>query len=207
MYDFSGKTMVVATHNEGKMREISELLAPYVGELVSAGALGLSEPVEDGDSFAENALIKAKAAAAESGMPALADDSGFCVNALGGAPGIYSARWAGPEKDFDRAMAKVNEALDGYEDRSCYFICVLALAFPDGHTETFEGRVDGQMLWPPTGGGGFGYDPVFLPNGYQESFAEMMPSEKQAISHRRRAFDAMIANFVTGGAATEHKSG
>lgn len=139
-------------------------------------------------------------------MPALADDSGFCVNALGGAPGIYSARWAGPEKDFGKAMAKVNEALDGYEDRSCYFICVLALACPDGRTETFEGRVDGQMLWPPRGEGGFGYDPVFLPNGYRKSFAEMKSSEKQAISHRRRAFDAMIASFA-GSAPAEHKSG
>lgn len=195
IYDFSGKTLVIATHNEGKVKEISALLAPYIGDFVSAGALGLVEPEEDGESFSENAAIKARAAAAESGRPALADDSGFCVNALGGAPGIYSARWAGPEKDFGKAMARVNDALEGYEDRSCYFICVLALAHPDGTVRTFEGRIDGQMLWPPRGEQGFGYDPIFLPNGHDKSFGEMAPAEKQAISHRRRAFDAMIATL------------
>lgn len=192
MYDFTEKTLVIATHNQGKATEITALLSPYIENFKIAGELGLSEPVEDGETYAENAIIKAKAAAAESGMPALADDSGFSVNVLGGAPGVYSARWAGPERDFRKAMKKVNEALDGYEDRSCAFICVLALAWPDGRVETFEGRVEGQMLWPPRGDQGFGYDPVFLPNGYDKSFAEMSREEKQAISHRGRAFEKLI---------------
>lgn len=192
MYDFKGKTLVIATHNQGKAAEITALLSPYIENFTTAGELGLSEPVEDGETYAENAIIKAKAATAESGMPALADDSGFSVNALCGAPGVYSARWAGPEKDFQKAMEKVNKALDGYEDRSCAFICVLALAWPDGRVETFEGRAEGQMLWPPRGDKGFGYDPVFLPDGYDKSFAEMSREEKQAISHRGRAFEKLI---------------
>ncbi len=185
---FESGELVLATHNPGKVREIADLLGSYVGKIYSAGELGLSEPEETGSTFEANAILKAKAAAQESGYVALADDSGLAVNALGGQPGIYSARWAGPEKDFQAAMQKVQDELDDSEDRSAAFICVLALALPDGHVETFEGRVEGTLTWPPRGDKGFGYDPIFVPNGYDITFGEMDPTEKHKISHRADAF-------------------
>lgn len=193
MRKFTGGKLVLATHNKGKVVEIGNLLAPYGCTVVSAGELGLPEPEETGLTFAENAIIKAQAAASESGEVALADDSGLAVNALGGEPGIYSARWAGPEKDFAMAMRQVNEKLGVAADRSAAFICVLALAWPDGHVETIEGRCPGTLVWPPRGEGGFGYDPMFLPEGSSQTFGEMSLGDKQAISHRARAFRALIA--------------
>lgn len=180
--------LVVATHNAGKAREIAQLLKPFNLEILSAADLNLPEPEETGATFAENALIKARAAAQASGLAALADDSGLCVNALNGAPGVYSARWGGPQKDFGLAMKKVEEELGEAKDRSAYFICVLALAFPDGTEEIFEGRVDGTLSFPPRGEKGFGYDPIFIPDGHSRTFAEMEPDAKQSISHRAKAF-------------------
>lgn len=189
---FTEKKLVLASHNPGKVAEIDELLAPLGIEVISAADLGLDEPVEDGPSFIANAEIKARAAAKASGLPALADDSGLSVNALGGDPGIYSARWAGPERDFHAAMALVQEKLGQTPNRRAYFISVLALAWPDGHTECFEGRVHGEMIWPPRGDDGFGYDPMFLPDGYTQTFGEMAYDEKQRISHRAVAFQKLI---------------
>jgi XTP/dITP diphosphohydrolase len=189
----SGTRLVIATHNPGKLREIAELLAPHGLSVVSAGELGLPEPEEDAPDFIGNARIKALAATQASGLPALADDSGFCVAALDGRPGIYSARWAGPGKDFAAAMARVNEELGDAADRRAWFIAVLCLAWPDGHTEAFEGRVDGTAIWPPRGGHGFGYDPMFLPDGARETFGEMAQDAKHAISHRARAFVQLMA--------------
>jgi len=191
--------LVIASHNQGKVREISDLLKAHVDEFFSATDLDLPEPVEDGDSFTENALIKARAAAVHTGKVAFSDDSGLCVNALGGEPGIYSARWAGPDKDFALAMQKVEEALAGKEDRSAYFVCVLALAWPDGRTEAFEGRVDGTLVWPARGEKGFGYDPIFVPDGYDVTFAEMEPADKHAISHRAKAFEKFQAWLCENG--------
>lgn len=196
----AGDKLIIATHNPGKLREIAALLTPYGINVVSAGELGLPEPVEDGDSFTANALIKARSAAEGAGHPALADDSGLCVDALGGAPGIHSARWAGPEKDFQVAMERVSEALeasvrdiqDGGDDRSAHFICVLAVAWPDGHAETFEGRVYGTLVWPPRGDKGFGYDPMFEADGRAVTFGEMDPDEKHRISHRANAFQHLL---------------
>jgi XTP/dITP diphosphohydrolase len=176
--------LVIATHNQGKLGEFADMLSLYVREIISAGSLGLPEPTETGTTFAENALLKANAAAKASGIVALADDSGLCVNALGGQPGIYSARWAGPGKDFNFAMKKIHEELGDKTDRSAYFTCVLALAWPNGHHELIEGRIDGHLVWPPRGDHGHGYDPVFVPNGHSRTFAEMAPEEKHAISHR-----------------------
>lgn len=193
MRKFTGGRLVLATHNKGKVREIGNLLAPYGCEVVSAGALGLSEPEETGLTFAENAIIKAQAAAQESGEVALADDSGLAVSALNGEPGIYSARWAGPEKDFGKAMQEVNAKLGDNSDRSAAFVCVLALAWPDGHVETVEGLCPGTLVWPPRGGEGFGYDPMFLPEGAALTFSEMTLAEKQAVSHRALAFRKLIA--------------
>lgn len=192
MRKFSGGRLVLATHNQGKIKEISALLAPYVARFQSAGELGLSEPEETGATFAENAALKALAAARESGDVALADDSGLAVTALNGEPGIYSARWAGPEKDFGAAMAKVNTRLGDNPDRSAAFIAVLALAWPDGHVECVEGRVDGVLAWPPRGEGGFGYDSMFVPAGHDISFGEMTPAQKQSLSHRARAFRKLV---------------
>jgi XTP/dITP diphosphohydrolase len=158
-----GHRLAIATHNEGKRREIEDLLAPFGIEIVSAGALGLPEPEETGDSFETNAELKARAAAQASGLPALADDSGIVVNALGGAPGIYSARWAGPQRDFGLAMARVEMELAGNPDRRAYFVAVLALAWPGGTIETWRGEVHGSLVWPPRGGNGFGYDPMSVP--------------------------------------------
>lgn len=188
--------LVIASHNEGKVREIAELLEPLGIAVVSAAALGLPEPDETGETFAENAALKARAAAERAQVPALSDDSGLAVAALGGAPGIHSARWAEDDKgmrDFGRAMEKVAKALGGFEDRSAAFICALALAHPDGSCESFEGRVEGQIVWPPRGSRGFGYDPIFLPEGYDVTFGEMEPAEKHAISHRARAFAKLLA--------------
>ncbi len=187
-----GTRLVVASHNRGKVREIRDLLAPFGIDVVSAGDLALPEPEETGATFAENAAIKALASATAAGGPALADDSGLAVTALGGDPGIYSARWAGPGKDFGVAMRKVEDALAGQDDRSAHFVCALCLAWPDGHTETFEGRVDGTLVWPPRGTRGFGYDPVFLADGQDITFGEMDPAAKHAMSHRARAFKRLV---------------
>ena len=189
---FSGEKLVIASHNMGKVREIGELLAPFGVETICAGELNLPEPVEDGDSFIANAEIKALASATTSGLPALADDSGLEVNALGGEPGIYSARWAGPKKDFAVAMAEVNRQLGDTNNRSANFTCALTLAWPDGHVESFEGKVFGDLTWPMRGDKGFGYDPVFVPNGHQKTFAEMEPAAKHAMSHRADAFKQLI---------------
>jgi len=190
--------LVIASHNPGKLREIADLVAPFGIEAVSAGGLGLAEPEETGPTFQANAELKALAAAAGAGLPALADDSGLVVPALGGEPGIHSARWAGRERDFTRAMARVEEELGASEDRSAYFLCALALAWPDGHLETFEGRVDGTLVWPPRGSRGFGYDPVFQPDGESLTFGEMEPARKHAMSHRARAFAKLVAACLVG---------
>jgi XTP/dITP diphosphohydrolase len=188
-----GERLVVATHNLGKLREIEVLVAPFGLSVVSAGALGLPEPEETGDTFEANALLKAEAAALASGLPALADDSGLAVDALGGAPGIYSARWAGPEKDFAAAMRQVEERLVALgatqpADRKAHFVAVLALAYPDGSHDLFRGEVHGTLVYPPRGGNGFGYDPMFVPGGHDVTFGEMDPGLKQSMSHRARAF-------------------
>ena len=191
--------LVVATHNAGKLREIEELLRPFGVETLGAGALGLDEPEETGSTFRDNAVLKAEAAARASGMVALADDSGLCVEALEGAPGIYSARWAGESKDFSAAMARVEselEARGAQQPWRAAFVSVLALAWPDGAVETFEGRVDGALVFPPRGTAGFGYDPIFRPDGHARTFGEMSSEEKHgipadgslALSHRARAF-------------------
>src|SRR5262245_39505596 len=189
-----GTRLVIASHNEGKVREIADLLAPFGVEAVSAGRLGLAEPVESGATFAENARLKAAAAARASGLPALADDSGLEVAALAGGPGIHSARWGGAERDFEPAMERVHRELEaaGAKDWSGNFTCALALAAPDGKTEVFEGKLFGALVWPPRGTGGFGYDPIFVPNGYKQTFGEMEPSLKDAISHRARAFEKLM---------------
>jgi XTP/dITP diphosphohydrolase len=184
---------VIASHNAGKVREIAELLAPLGLSVVSAGDLGLPEPEETGASFPANAQLKAVAAATAAALPALADDSGLAVTALDGRPGIHSARWAGPERDFAVAMARVEAELAGQSDRRAHFVCVLALAWPDGRCETYEGRVDGQLVWPPRGDRGFGYDPMFLPDGHDLTFGQMDPAIKHAISHRARAFEKFLA--------------
>jgi len=190
---FDASKLVIASHNQGKVREIADLLAPFGVEIVSAGELGLDEPEETGGSFIENAELKARAAAEASGLPALADDSGLAVNALDGAPGIYSARWAGPEKDFTLAMERVHEAMEQALDRGARFVCALSLAWPDGHVESFEGTVSGTLIWPPRGTKGFGYDPMFIPKGHDLTFGEMEPEAKHAISHRADAFKKLIA--------------
>jgi XTP/dITP diphosphohydrolase len=191
---FAEKSLVVASHNAGKVREIRELLAPFGIETVSAGDLGLPEPEETGDTFEANATLKALAAATASGRPALADDSGLCAAALNGAPGIYSARWAGPQKDFDFAMERLRLGLveEGTLDTRAWFICGLALAWPDGHVEYFEGRVDGELVWPPRGLKGFGYDPMFVANGQTRTFGEMEPDEKTPLTHRAAAFRQLV---------------
>ncbi|MDD3799591.1 MAG: RdgB/HAM1 family non-canonical purine NTP pyrophosphatase [Novosphingobium sp.] len=203
----SGK-LVIATHNAGKLREISALLAPYGVECISAGALGLPEPVETGTTFVENALIKARAAADASQLPCLADDSGLSVAALGGRPGVYTADWAErqwfegePGRDWYMAMGKVEgmlQAIGPDADRACWFSCVLAIAWPDGDTAVYEGRADGTFSWPPRGGKGFGYDPVFVPSGRSETFAEIDPEEKHRISHRADAFAKLVAEQFGG---------
>ncbi len=191
--------LVIASHNPDKVQEIAELLAPHGLSVVSAASLGLPEPEETGATFTENAVLKALAAASVSGLPVLADDSGVAVTALGGQPGIYSARWAGPGKDFSVAMRRVERELGverelaGAVDRSAAFVSVLCLAWPDGRHETFEGRVEGTLVWPPRGGNGFGYDPMFAPEDRQQTFGEMDPAAKHALSHRARAFAKLLA--------------
>lgn len=192
--------VVIATHNSGKLAEMRALLAPFGVEAVSAGDLGLPEPEETGTMFAENALIKARAATAATGLPAFADDSGLCVDALDGAPGIFSARWAGSSKDFAGAMARIFSELDlrGTQDRRAHFVSALVLAWPDGHAELFEGRVFGDLV-AARGSAGFGYDPIFRPDGHDRTFGEMTADEKhgvdwqrgQGLSHRARAFVAL----------------
>ncbi|HLO77726.1 MAG TPA: RdgB/HAM1 family non-canonical purine NTP pyrophosphatase [Magnetospirillum sp.] len=185
--------LVIASHNAGKVREIGELLAPFGVEVVSAGELGLAEPEETGTTFVANAELKAHAAAKGANLPALADDSGLAVDGLGGDPGIYSARWAGPSKDFAAAMALVNQRLGANPNRAGRFVCALALAWPDGHCETFEGVVEGDLVWPPRGTAGFGYDPIFQPKGHAITFGEMDPAAKHGISHRADAFRKLVA--------------
>jgi XTP/dITP diphosphohydrolase len=189
--------IVIATHNPGKLREMSELLSLYGVAALSAGELNLGEPEETGASFAENARIKSDAAAKASGLTAFADDSGLVVDALGGAPGIHSARWAGPDKDFGAAMQKIENLLreKNATDRRAHFVSALCVAWPDGHVEEFEGRVDGTLVWPPRGTAGFGYDPMFRPDGHTRTFGEMsadekhgLPTKGQGLSHRARAF-------------------
>ena len=203
--------IVIASHNQGKVREIAELLGPYGVEPVSAAELGLPEPDEIGATFIDNADLKARAAADLTGLPALADDSGLCVEALGDRPGIFSARWAlagdprvppegGPgevegERDFGLAMRRIQESLEAAgpdASRNAHFVCALALCWPDGHSEWFEGRVDGTLVWPPRGDRGFGYDPMFVPAGRDLTFGEMDPAEKHVISHRADAFRKLV---------------
>lgn len=191
-----GCRLVLASHNQGKLLEIEALVRPFGIDVVSAGALGLPEPDETEPDFAGNARIKALAAATASGLPALSDNSGFCVAALGGDPGVLSARWAGPDKDFSVAMAEVHRRMADGPDRSAWFIAALCLAWPDGHTEVFEGRVDGVVVWPPRGDKGFGYDPMFLPENGTETFGEMDPAAKHAVSHRARAFAKLVASCL-----------
>lgn len=198
--------VVIATHNQGKLREMRELMAPYGIELVSAGELGLPEPEENGHMFAENAAIKAVAAAQASGLPALADDSGICIDALDGAPGLFSANWAGPGKDFKPALARVQAELAKRgattpEQRKAHFVSALVIAWPDGHQDLFEGRVFGEIVDEPRGLSGFGYDPLFQPSGHAKTFGEMSAEEKHGIpqdgspglSHRARAFHVLAA--------------
>jgi XTP/dITP diphosphohydrolase len=198
--------VVIATHNPGKLVEMRELLAPFGVEAVSAGDLGLPEPDETGTMFSENAAIKAHAAARATGMPAFADDSGLCVDALDGAPGIFSARWAGPDKDFSGAMARIFSELDrrGSGDRRAHFVSALVIAWPDGHAELFEGRVFGDLV-APRGSAGFGYDPIFRPDGHARTFGEMSAEEKhgvdwragEGLSHRARAFVTLARACLT----------
>ena len=192
--------LVIATHNPGKLAEMRELLAPYGVEAVSAAELGLDEPEETGDSFRANAAIKASAAANAARLPAFADDSGLVVDALDGAPGIFSARWAGPTKDFNAAMAQIERLLQergatAPDKRSAHFVSALCIAWPDDHLEEVEARVDGTLVLPPRGAAGFGYDPMFLPDGFDRTFGEMssiekhgLPPQGQGLSHRARAF-------------------
>jgi XTP/dITP diphosphohydrolase len=187
-----GTPLVVASHNPGKVREIGALLAPLGLAVKGAAALGLPEPEETGATFEANALLKARAAAQASGLTALADDSGLCVDALGGAPGLYSARWAGETKDFGVAMARIGRELAGRDSRA-KFVCVLALAFPSGESRTFRGEVHGHLEFPPRGTRGFGYDPIFVADGMRETFGEIDPALKHSISHRAKAFEKFVA--------------
>ncbi len=196
-----GSKLVVASHNAGKVREFGDLLRPFQLDVISAAELELREPEETGSTFVENSLIKSNSCARASGLLSLADDSGLAVEALGGDPGIYSARWAGPDKDFNVAMKKVEEALQAQgattaQKRRAAFICVLSLVWPDGSHEVFEGKVEGTLVWPPRGTQGFGYDPIFQPDGYDITFGEMEPDAKHAISHRADAFNQMLKHFT-----------
>ncbi len=198
-----GDSLAVASHNQGKLREFRDLLDPYGVRVVSAGELGVPEPVETGETFEENAQLKAVITAFASSVPALADDSGLAVEALGGAPGIHSARWAGEPRDFCRAMARVEEELQAKgatspEKRRAKFVCLLCLANPMGSAQFFEGTVEGHLIWPPRGEKGFGYDPIFVPDGYDQTFGEMDPAKKHAISHRAQAFAAFRAAALEG---------
>jgi XTP/dITP diphosphohydrolase len=201
-----GDTLVFATHNPSKVREVAELAAPLGIRVVSASDLGLPEPEETGGSFEDNATLKAVAAAQASGRAAVAEDSGLVVDALGGEPGIYSARWAGPSKDFATAMRRVEDGLQAAgatigEKRTARFVAVMCLAEPAGATELFRGEVEGRIVWPPRGDNGFGYDPIFVPDGYQRTFGEMSGVEKHRLSHRARAFAQFARAKLVGGAA------
>lgn len=191
--------LVIASHNKGKVPEIAALLAPHGIDPVSAAELDLPEPEETGTTFIANAELKAMQAADLSGLPALADDSGLCVEALNGDPGIFSARWAGPDKDFGRAMQRIWQevAAKGPDaGHDAHFVCALCVAWPDGHTESFEGRVDGVITWPPRGGQGFGYDPFFVPHGHAITFGEMEPAKKHTMSHRAAAFAQLCERLL-----------
>ncbi len=192
----AGARLVLATHNRGKLREIAALVEPFGIGIVSAGELGLPEPEETEADFAGNARLKATASAQAAQLPALADDSGFCVAALNGAPGVFSARWAGPDKDFEVAMRRVHEQRAGVADERAWFVCVLSLAWPDGVSASFMGRVDGTVAWPPRGTLGFGYDPMFIPLGAAQTYGEMAPAEKHADSHRARAMAQLAASCL-----------
>lgn len=230
---FTDTELIIASHNNGKVREIGELLAPYSLTITGASELNLLEPIEDADSFEGNAALKALAAAKATGKPALSDDSGLCIRALNDAPGIYSARWAGESKDFALAMQKIKdelqkthlqremsrksnfprtgsvsvdsttcepEAQEGlicrpFIEEEAYFVCVLALAWPDGHIEHFRGEIHGHLTFPPRGDKGFGYDPIFIPEGHTQTFAEMNPTDKHAMSHRAKAFEQLVQNI------------
>jgi XTP/dITP diphosphohydrolase len=206
----AGDRLVIASHNSGKVREIAELIGPFGIEAISAAEIGIDEPDETGATFEENAAIKATAAANATGLPALADDSGLAVEALGGEPGIYSARWAGPDKDFARAMRLVEERLHeagatSPDSRRAKFVAVLCLAAPDGDKRFWRGEVEGELVWPPRGNRGFGYDPMFRPDGYERTFGEMSAEEKhgwrpgaEALSHRARAFAAFARDLKFG---------
>ncbi|MEE2997011.1 MAG: RdgB/HAM1 family non-canonical purine NTP pyrophosphatase [Pseudomonadota bacterium] len=189
---FTEEKLVIASHNPGKVREIGELLSPWAVEVVSAGELGLPEPEETGNTFIANAKLKADAAALKANLPALADDSGLAVYALNGEPGIYSARWGGPRKDFGAAMARVNDEIGDNPDRRAQFVCALALTWPDAHSEVFEGTVEGKVVWPPRGGRGFGYDPMFVADGDVGTYGEIDPEKKHSNSHRAVAFRKLI---------------
>jgi XTP/dITP diphosphohydrolase len=196
-----GDSLVVASHNLGKVKEIRELIVPFGIKTLGAAELGLAEPEETGTSFAQNAALKADAAMQKSALPALSDDSGLCVDGLDGAPGIYSARWAGPAKDFRVAMARVEQEL---RDKNCHdmrahFVCALALAAPGEQTQIFEGRVFGSLVFPPRGAKGFGYDPIFVPEGRRMTFGEMEQKAKHAMSHRARAFAKFVASAIAPG--------
>jgi XTP/dITP diphosphohydrolase len=190
--------LIAATHNKGKIRELIDLLAPLGFELVPAGDLNLPEPEETGTTFEANAELKALASAQAANLPAISDDSGLSVDALDGDPGIYSARWSGPEKDFAVAMEKVNQALEdkGAVSRTARFVCALCVAWPDGHTETFRGEVEGELVWPIRGNKGFGYDPMFVANGETLTFGEMDPERKHAMSHRADAFNKLTRRLL-----------
>ena len=199
MLSLTSQRLVLATHNQGKLREFKSLLGTNFAEIVTAGDLSLAEPDETGTTFIENSLLKARAAAKAAAPPTLADDSGLCVNGLNGDPGLYSARWAGPTKDFHYAMKRVHEALGTNPDRSAYFIAVLALILPDGSEHIFEGRVEGTLVWPPRGTKGHGYDPMFVPSGETRTFAEMDEDDKNVISHRGRALQKLLAWLKANG--------
>lgn len=197
---FTEKKLVIATHNKGKLAEFQSLLTPYGVEVTSAGELGLPEPEETGDTFEENALIKARAAVAACGLPSLADDSGLCVEALGGAPGVHTARWCGPSHDAKVGMERIVQELGTpAAGNGAYFISVLALVWPDGHSETVTGRCDGTLIDEPRGSNGHGFDPWFVAEGGEQTFAEMSMQQKQQISHRGRAMQALLKLFARHG--------
>ena len=195
---FTEPKLVLATHNPGKVGELVELLAPWGVEVVSAQTLGLDEPEETGETFIENALLKARAAATATGLPALADDSGLSVSGLGGRPGVHTADWAGTPRDFNAAMRRVQAELGANPDRRAAFMSTLALVWPDGHAEVFEGKVDGTLVWPPRGEIGWGYDPMFAPEGSPRTYGEMSAEEKHATSHRARALRKLVAACFDG---------
>ena len=193
-----GSHLVVASHNEGKVREIKALLGPHGIQPISAGSLGLPEPEETGSTFAANAELKAHASAKGSGHAALADDSGLCVDSLDGAPGIYSARWAGPAKDFRVAMNRIHDELrhKGLTTSAAKFVCALCVALPSGESQVFQGEVHGHLTFPPRGDHGFGYDPIFIADGMEETFAEIDPARKHAMSHRAKAFEKLLHSGI-----------